>query len=51
MTSWLFAEVSNQYRLPGICQPGMMADATIISETGRWKEEAGPLQGVAAKSR
>jgi hypothetical protein len=29
----------------------MMTDATIISETGRWKEEAGPLQGVVAKSR
>jgi hypothetical protein len=33
---------------PEIRLAGMVTDATIISETGRVKEEAGLVQGVVA---
>jgi hypothetical protein len=34
---------------PEVCRSGMVTDGTIISERGRWQEEAGMIPGVAAK--
>jgi hypothetical protein len=34
---------------PEVCPSGMVTDDTIISERGRWKEEAGMVPGVAAR--
>jgi hypothetical protein len=36
---------------PELHPSGLITDVTIISETGPWKEEAGMVQGGAARLR